>query len=172
MEYLDIEISRYADVPFFQKLRNNFSYFIEKLEEYGYISPLLPVDLWQEVSYNKNIKLLREELFNAIEKATYDIDSNCDWINDFSYYVDYGEENPVHWFEWDKKQSNKFSLVKRWLDWMEYNRKIIQGEEQKKQYLYVKTEELENEAYISEELFDESGEKIITLEGYFSGGIN
>ena len=55
---------------------------------------------------------------------------------------------------------------------MEYNRKIIQDEEQKKQYLYVKTEELENEAYISEELFDEIGERIITLEGYFSGGIN
>lgn len=169
MEYLDIEISRYADVPFFQKLKNNFSYFVEKMKEHGYISSIMPVDLWEDVSYNQNIKTIKDGLFNAIEKATYEIDYNSDWINDYSYYVDYGDENPVHWREWDKKQLNKFSLVKRWLDWMEYNRKIIDDEEQKKQYLSVIIEQTDMYT-ITEELFDENGDKIITLEGYFSEG--
>lgn len=169
MEYLNIEISRYADVPFFQKLKNNFSYFVEKMKEYGYISSLFPVDLWEDVSYNQNITTLKDGLFNAIEKATYDIDKNTDWVNDYSYYVDYGDEDPVHWFEWNKKQINKFSLVKRWLNWMEYNRKIIENEEQKRQHLSVIIEQTEIYTQ-TEDLLDKDGNKIMTLEGYFNEG--
>lgn len=166
MEYLDIKISRYADVPFFQKLKNNFSYFVDELANKGYVNPLMPIDLWEDVSYNQNIKTLKEELFNAIEKATYEIDLRADWINDYSYYVDYGEENPIHWFEWDKKQINKLSLVKRWLNWMEYTNLIISGQEQKQQYLMVEASG-DDDATFYQELYDSSGEQIRTLEGYF-----
>ena len=171
MEYLDVVVNRYADVQFFNKLKNNFEYFVEKLTENGYINEDLPIELWGEVGYNYNITQI-QELINSIEKATYDIDFNSDWINPYSYYIDYGEQNPVHWYVWEQKQKNKLSLVKRWIDWMNFNRKIVENEEQKQQYLSVQGRIDEGGSITIENLYDQDGNQIMTLEGYFSEGKN
>lgn len=170
MAFIEMQLGRYVDVNFLNTLKNNFQYFVDILTEKGYIHPLIPVELWDEVDYNYNIvKIL--PLFDLIEKSTTEIDGKTIWINDYSYYVednDYEdgedwEENPVVWYEWSEKETNKQVLVKRWLDWMNYNYLILSGQEQMQQYLYVKSDD----NISADNLYDASGEKIRTLEGYF-----
>ena len=171
MAFIEMQLGRYVDVNFLNTLRNNFQYFVDILTEKGYINPLVPVELWEEVDYNYNIvKIL--PLFDLIEKSTTEIDKNTTWINDYSYYVkdnDYedGEENPIVWYEWSEKEANKQALVKRWLDWMNYNYLIVSGQEQMQQYLFVKSPSDNTNGYFAEQLYDSSGEQIRTLEGYF-----
>lgn len=167
MEYIDITLGRYADVPFFSSLKNNFEYFVQQMTAKGLISPLLPVELWDDVTYDMVLTEI-QSLFNNVEKATYHIDTASDWINDYSFYVDYGDQSPIHWREWEKKQPNKYMLVMRWLDWMKYNYRIISGQEQKQQFLHSSTPSDGNVTIsIFEQIYDEAGEPIRTLEGYF-----
>jgi hypothetical protein len=156
-------------VPFLNTLKNNFEYFVSLLNEKGYINEDFPIELWEEVGYNYNILRILP-LMNSIEKSTYEIDAVSDWINPYSYYIDYGEQEPVHWYQWKNKELNKFSLVKRWLDWMNYNHKIFIDEQQKHQYLWVESDTEESDVGSYSFLYDEDGEEIITLEGYFSEG--
>lgn len=170
MAFIEMQLGRYVDVNFLNTLRSNFQYFVDVLTEKGYIHPLLPpIELWEEVDYDYSIvKIL--PLFDLIEKSTYEIDVKSDWLNDYSYYVDYGDDGPIHWYEWNNNETNKQVLVKRWLDWMNYNYLIISGQEQKQQYLYVKSPDDDGDntnGYFAQELYDSSGEQIRTLEGYF-----
>ena len=158
MEFINIKLNQYADVTFFTNLKNNFEYFVEKLQEKGYIHSLLPVVLPQDATYDMPITDI-QSLFNSIEKFTYDIDSRADWINDYSYSVE-TDGDVERWFLWNKKQKNKYMLVKRWLDWANYNYSVISGEVEKQQYLQSNFPSLED-------VYDINGEKIKTLEGYF-----
>lgn len=167
MEFINIKLNQYADVTFFTNLKNNFEYFVEKLQEKGYIHSLLPVVLPQDATYDMPITDI-QSLFDSIEKFTYDIDNRTDWINDYSYSVETDYEDVTHWFLWNKKQKNKYALVKRWLDWANYNHLIISGQEQKQQYLQsnVPSDDFPDLAML-EDVYDINGEKIKTLEGYF-----
>jgi hypothetical protein len=167
MEFINIKLNRYVDVTFFTDLKNNFNYFVDKLTEKGYIHSLLPIDLPQDATYDMPITDIRS-LFNSIEKFTYDIDNHTDWINDYSYIVETDGEDVERWLLWDKKQKNKYMLVKRWLDWANYNHSVISGQVEKQQYLQsnIPSDEFPNLTML-EDVYDINGEKIRTLEGYF-----
>lgn len=165
MEYLDITLGQYWGVAEFEKLKNNFQYFIQEMTAKGLLSELVSLELWDDATHDMVLTEI-QNLCTNVEKATYLIDIASDWINDHSYYVDNGEDNPIHWREWEKKQANKYMLVKRWLDWMNYNHLIISGQEQKQQYLYSLIQ-LDSNVLLSEQIYDSSGEAIRTLEGYF-----
>lgn len=169
MEYLNITLGQYWGVAEFEKLKNNFQYFIKEMTAKGLLSELVSLELWDDASHDMVLTEI-QNLCTDVEKTTYLIDIASDWINDYSYYVDDDneEDNPIHWREWEKKQANKYMLVKRWLDWMQYNHLIISGKEQKQQYLYSSVPlDSNSDVLVSEQIYDSSGEAIRTLEGYF-----
>lgn len=100
-----------------------------------------------DYSYNPaNIK----SLFNRVETNTQIIDKAADWVNPFSgFYI------------WARQNGMILSHVSRWFDWLEYNQQVVQGKQQKQQYLMTK------ENGETQQLYDVNGEKILTNEGYF-----
>lgn len=100
-----------------------------------------------DYSYNPaNIK----SLFNRVETNTQIIDKAADWVNPFSgFYI------------WSRQNGMILSHVSRWFDWLEYNQQVVQGKQQKQQYLMT-TENGE-----TQQLYDVNSEKILTNEGYF-----
>ena len=87
-------------------------------------------------------------LFNNTELNTQKVDGVIDWVNPYSKI-----------FEWKMEQGYIYPFIKRWYDWLNYNNKVIGNEIQKKQYLFDKN---------GENIYNINGEKILTLEGYFS----
>ncbi len=94
------------------------------------------------------------DVFNAVEYLVESINRICDWINPHA-------QDP---YSFKRKNGMLYPYVKRWFDWVEYNSKIIAGEERKHQYLYT------TESKGLEQLFDVNGQPVITQEGYFEGG--
>lgn len=172
MGFLNIELGQYANVSFFEKIKNNFEFFKEKFvgKKYDeFLSAYYNLDIFETPTYDTDLREIRD-LFNKVEEHTFVFDSISDWINEYSYYIDYGEQDPTHWRIWEYKQSDKYALVKRWIDWMNYTNLIVSDQEQKKQYLRVEHNIDKSEIISYDYLYDENGEQIITLEGYFSEG--
>lgn len=127
-----------------QEIQNAFLDVQNALVSKGYGDPELSTEsvTWEYLP-NK-IKTL----FNNTELNTQKVDGVIDWINPYSKI-----------FEWKTEQGYIYPFIKRWYDWLNYNNKVIGNEIQKKQYLFDKN---------GENIYNINGEKILTLEGYFS----
>lgn len=133
----------YLTVSLMNDIQNEFVGIQFALIEAGYTSPDVRVDSVYADYPPTKIK----DLFNLQEATTQKIDAVVDWINPYSAV-----------FEWGEKNGAIFNHVNRWWNWVEFNQKIIKGEEQKEQFLLNAN---------NEQITDINGEPITTLEGFF-----
>ena len=125
------------------EIQNQFLEIQSALTSAGYTNPNVEVETVALDYLPTKIK----DLFNKQEQNTQKIDAVTDWINPYSAI-----------FEWGEKNGAIFNPINRWWDWAEFNQKVINGQEQKEQYLLDV-----NDEYIT----DINGDRITTLEGFF-----
>lgn len=90
-------------------------------------------------------------LFNLTQSKIKKIDEVADWINPHSSNYVFEQENGA-----------LLRYVRRWVDWINFNLSIVDGNSQKQQYVST----IENG--INEQLFDINGNKILAYEGKFN----
>lgn len=135
--------SDYLTVDLMNDIQNQFLNIQTALINAGYISPDI-------VTENIAFDFLPTEikrLFNQQETNTQKIDAVVDWLNPYSAL-----------FDWPKKRGYIFNDINRWWNWAEYNNSIINGEQEKVQYLVDKKGKV---------ITLKTNEPITTYEGYF-----
>lgn len=133
----------YLDVAFMNDFQNAVLSLYFAMNNVGY--PTL--NITYEEAYKGFSPKKIKDLFNSQEQKMAMIDSIADWVNPHS-----GS------YLWERTNGAIFNKINRWIEWMNFNQKIIKKEIQKSQYLTDKN---------GEEIFDKNGEKILTYEGYF-----
>ena len=148
-----MELGRLFSADNFHDWVSLTKYILDELTNAGYDVPddvYDTVDLWLTKDWESDVALLND--FRIVEYLIEEISRVLDWVNPHTqgYYI------------FKRKNGRLYPYIKRWFDWVNYNKKIVNGEERKTEYLFT----IENGQ--EEQLFDIRGNAILTREGYFN----